>query len=68
MIARIWHGKTPKSKYETYNHFLLAIAIPDHKSTPGLEQLRFLRRIEGDEAHFLLITYRNDMEAIREFA
>ena len=39
-----------------------------NQNTPGLGELRFLRRIEGDEAHFLLITYWNNLQAIRGFA
>jgi heme-degrading monooxygenase HmoA len=68
MIARIWHGKTPKSKLETYSEFLQKVAIPDYKKISGLQELRFLRRVEGEEAHFVLITYWSDMEAIHQFA
>jgi heme-degrading monooxygenase HmoA len=68
MIARIWHGKTDKSKMEEYSDFLQRVAIPDYKKIPGMHGLSFLRRILGTEAHFTLITYWNNMEAIRQFA
>jgi hypothetical protein len=37
MIARIWHGKTDKSKFGEYSEFLQKVAIPDYKKTLGLQ-------------------------------
>jgi heme-degrading monooxygenase HmoA len=68
MIARIWHGKTAASQMEAYSEFLTRMAIPDYRSTQGFQGLTFLRRVEGDEAHFDLITYWESMNAIRNFA
>ena len=56
MIARIWHGKTHSSKYETYTKFLKEVAIPDYQKTPGFKGLSFLRQLKGEEGHFNLIT------------
>lgn len=68
MIARIWHGKTHKSKLEEYTTFTIKTAIPDYKKTPGFKGLSFLRQLKGDEAHFTLITYWENIEVIRLFA
>jgi heme-degrading monooxygenase HmoA len=68
MIARIWHGKTHQSNLETYSNFLKAVAIPDYNKTPGFKHLTFLRNIKGNEAHFILITYWENMELIKQFA
>lgn len=68
MIARTWHGKTAASQLETYSDVLTRLALPDYQATPGFQGLTFLRRVEGDEAHFYLITYWASMEAIRGFA
>jgi heme-degrading monooxygenase HmoA len=68
MIARIWHGKTEKSKYEAYSEFLEMVAVPDYRKTNGFHSLSFLRNISGDEAHFTLITYWKDIDSIRAFA
>jgi heme-degrading monooxygenase HmoA len=68
MIARIWHGKTRKENFEEYTEFLKNKAIPDYKKTIGFKGLTFLRRIEGDIAHFNLVTYWENFEVIKNFA
>ncbi len=68
MIVRIWRGRTRARDYEAYTAFLKARAIPDYQSTPGFLRLIFLRRRVGDEAHFVLITFWRDWDAIRAFA
>lgn len=68
MIARIWHGKTHAADFEKYSEFLRRTAIPDYEKTKGFKGLRFLRNVQGEEAHFTLITYWEDMEVIRNFA
>lgn len=68
MIARIWHGKTRAENLESYSQFLKKRAIPDYSSTPGFKGLNFLREQKGGEAHFILITYWEDLEAIKQFA
>ena len=68
MIARIWHGKTNIEKYEAYTDFLTSVAIPDYRKTPGFKGLSFLRRKLDEEGHFELITYWEDLEAIKNFA
>ena len=68
MIARIWHGKTDQSKLDVYSAFLRRTAIPDYKKTAGFQGLSFLRRVIGEEAHFQLITYWQNMESVRNFA
>lgn len=68
MIARTWHGKVRTEDSEAYYQYLLRTGIPDYRSTPGNLGISVLRRTDGDEAHFLLITYWESMEAIRAFA
>lgn len=68
MIARIWHGKTEKSKSEEYKQFVLDVAVKDYKSVEGLIGLEFLHRIEDEEAHFTLITFWPSIESIKKFA
>ncbi len=68
MIARIWHGITQANDYEAYTEFMKLVAIPDYKQTPGFVKLTFLRRIEGNIAHFNLITYWENLEVIKNFA
>ena len=68
MIARIWHGKTRVEDYEAYTTFLKERAIPDYRGTKGFLRLVFLRNIRENEGHFTLITFWENLEAIRTFA
>ncbi len=68
MIARTWHGRVRAEDGEEYNQYLLRTGIPDYRATPGNLGVSVLRRTEGDEVHFLLITFWESMEAIRAFA
>jgi len=68
MIARIWHGKTHSSNYETYTEFLKRTAIPDYSKTKGFKGLTFLRSVLNSEAHFNLITYWENLAVIKNFA
>lgn len=44
------------------------IAIPDYRSVPGNKGAYALRRIEGDTAHFLMVTFWDSADPIRSFA
>ncbi|MGD0509116.1 MAG: antibiotic biosynthesis monooxygenase [Terriglobales bacterium] len=68
MITRIWHGTTPAAKADKYLTLMRTIAIPDYRSTPGNQGAYALRRIEGQTAHFLMVTFWDSEEAIRAFA
>lgn len=68
MIARIWHGKTKAKDAEAYTLLMNEIAIPDYKQTEGFIKLSFLKRMDGDTAHFTLITYWENLEIIKQFA
>jgi heme-degrading monooxygenase HmoA len=68
MIARTWHGITPAAKADAYIDFLNTSGIPDYKATEGNRGVYVLRRIEGDIAHFLLLSLWDSYDAIRKFA
>jgi len=68
MITRIWHGVTPVTKSDEYLNLMRTVAIPDYRSTPGNQGAYALRRIEGDRAHFLMVTFWESEAAIRAFA
>ena len=68
MIARIWHGRTRAVDADEYWAFLRSRAVPDYKETPGNLGVYLLRRLDGDEAHFITLTYWESAEAIRAFA
>ena len=67
MITRIWHGATPNQKRR--------VPEPDaNRRYPRLsldsrqQGAYALRRIEGDIAHFLMVTFWESEAAIRAFA
>ena len=68
MIARIWHGRTKAEDYEAYTAFLKQQAIPDYRETEGFVRLVFLRNIKGEEGHFMLITFWENLEVVKNFA
>ncbi len=68
MIVRIWHGRTRAEDADAYLAFLRARAIPDYQDTPGNRGVFLLRRIDGEDAHFLTVTHWENLEAIRAFA
>ncbi|HEX5838349.1 MAG TPA: hypothetical protein VFY26_11010 [Anaerolineales bacterium] len=68
MIARIWHGITPASKADKYVEFLQQSGVRDYQATQGNQGVHLLRRIEGDQAHFLLLTFWDSVESIKRFA
>ena len=68
MIARAWHGRVPAEKADAYAEFLNRSGVPEYRATPGNRGVYVLRRIEGEVAHFLLITLWTSREAIRGFA
>jgi heme-degrading monooxygenase HmoA len=68
MVTRIWHGATPAAKSDEYLNLMRTVAIPDYRSTPGNKGAYALRRMEGNTAHFLMITFWESEAAIRAFA
>lgn len=68
MIARTWHGITPAEKADEYLHLMLTVAVPDYEAIAGNRGVYVMRRIEGDDAHFLLLTFWESEDAIRRFA
>lgn len=68
MIARVWHGITRAEHYDAYWQFLHERAIPDYQATPGNAGVRLFRRLDGERAHFLTVSYWTSLDAIRGFA
>ena len=68
MLARTWHGVVPVEKSDEYHKYLLRTGVPDYKATPGNLGVHVLRRIDGDQAHFLLISFWESLDVLRAFA
>jgi hypothetical protein len=68
MIARIWHGIVPLAKADEYLTLMRTVALPEYRSTPGNRGAWCLRRVEGEIVHFDMLTFWDDVDAIRRFA
>jgi heme-degrading monooxygenase HmoA len=68
VIARIWHGAVPIQKSDAYLELMRTVALPDYEQTPGNQGAHVLRRIEGDLAHFIMLTFWASFDAIQAFA
>jgi len=68
MIARTWHGVTSRAKADEYLRLVRTIAVADYQAIAGNRGVYVMRRIEGDFAHFLLLTLWDSEDAIRQFA
>jgi heme-degrading monooxygenase HmoA len=68
MIVRMWHGRVPTAKAARYRAFLNERAIPDYRSVAGNDAVHILERPDGEETHFITMTFWRDESAIRAFA
>ena len=68
MIARIWHGAVAPAKSDEYLDYLNETGVPDYRATEGNRGVYVLRRIEGDRAHFLTVSFWESMDKIEAFA
>lgn len=69
MIARIWHGKTTTQKADAYfKEYFLETGLAGYQATEGNRGVLVLRRDQGGEADFLMLTLWESEDAIRKFA
>lgn len=68
MIARAWHGMTRATDADRYAALIRSTGLRDYAMTPGNRGAYILRRIEGDRAHFLVVSLWESYDDIRRFA
>jgi heme-degrading monooxygenase HmoA len=68
MIARIWHGAVPIAKSDQYLERMRSVALADYKATVGNRGAFCLHRVEGEVAHFTMLTFWEDTDSIKRFA
>ena len=68
MIARSWHGRVSAEKSDAYLEYLRRTGIADYKSAPGNRGVWVLRTVKDGVAEFLIITFWDSLDAIRNFA
>ncbi len=68
MILRSWRGCTRAEDADRYWSFLQGSGVKEYRETPGNRGVFVLRRMVEERAEFLLLTFWDDMEAVRRFA
>ena len=68
MIARVWHGAVSAARADEYLAYLRRTGLRDYRQTAGHRGVHVLRRIDGGEAHFVLVSLWESMDAVRVFA
>jgi heme-degrading monooxygenase HmoA len=68
-IARAWHGVVPAEKADGYADYLAHsdLGVHAYQAIRGNRGVALLRRAEGAAVHFLLLSYWDSADAIREY-
>jgi heme-degrading monooxygenase HmoA len=64
----MWHGVTAAERADEYLDYLNETGVPDYRETEGNRGVYVLRRIEGDKAHFLTVSFWGSIEEVKAFA
>jgi heme-degrading monooxygenase HmoA len=68
MIARTWSGAVRAPDADAYLDYLNAVGTPGYTAIPGNRGVVTLRRLAGDRAEFLMISFWDSEEAVYAFA
>jgi heme-degrading monooxygenase HmoA/uncharacterized damage-inducible protein DinB len=68
MIARSWDGFTKAEQADAYADYIGRTGFKDLAATSGNRGVYVLRRREGDEARFRVLSFWDSMDGIRRFA
>jgi len=68
MIARTWRGATTAGDADTYLDYLHRTGLADFRRTEGNRGALALRRIADGRAEFLVMSFWDSEQAIRNFA
>jgi heme-degrading monooxygenase HmoA len=68
MIARTWSGAVRAADADAYLEYLDAVGTPGYTAVPGNLGVLTLRRLAGDRAEFLMISFWESEAAVRAFA
>ena len=68
MIARVWLGRTKAEDYDAYLVYLEESGVAELRRTPGNRGVMVLRRLEGDEAEFGVVSFWDSLEDVKAFA
>ncbi len=68
-FARVWHGIVPAEKADGYAEYLAEsdLGVSAYQAIPGNRGVSLLRRVEGKHVHFLLVSFWENADAIRQY-
>jgi len=67
-ITRIWHGVTNANHADEYLKYVEDTGMKQYRSIPGNLSAKLLRRVEGNQCHFLTVTEWDSYDSIKKFA
>jgi heme-degrading monooxygenase HmoA len=68
MIARMWFGRTKAEDYDAYLAYLEESGVAELKRTSGNQGVMVVRRLDGDEAEFGVISFWDSLDEVKAFA
>ncbi len=68
MIARIWFGRTRAEDDEAYLGYIEGDPMRELRATPGNQGVMVLRRKDGDETEFGVLSLWDSIEDVKAFA
>ena len=68
MTTRLWRGWAARENADAYEHFLVSESLPSMRDIPGFRSAEVLRRDDGGEVAFVILTRVESIDAIRAFA
>ena len=68
MLARMWFGRTKAEDYDTYLEYLVESGVAALKETSGNRGVMVVRRLDGDEAEFGVISFWDSLDDVKAFA
>ena len=68
MIARIWRGAVRAQDADEYAAYVQETGIKHYKQTPGNRGAWQMRRVDGERAEIITLSFWDSLEAIEGFA
>jgi heme-degrading monooxygenase HmoA len=68
VIARMWFGRTNAADYDGYLAYLEESGVAELHATPGNRGVMVLRRLDGDEAEFGVMSLWDSLDDVKAFA
>jgi heme-degrading monooxygenase HmoA len=68
VIARLWFGRTKAEDYDAYLAYLEESGVAALHATSGNRAVMVLRRLDGDEAEFGVMSFWDSLDDVKAFA